>query len=417
MSASAVARGITLAVSPILTRIYSPADFALLALMVALSRILYQVSAFSYNQAIVVAESDKDSAALFGLSTALVLLVTMLTAACIIPFRFEIGEAFGNAHFAYWAWVLPVLVFTRGVGSATAQFAITRDAFRLVGVVAIVEAVLAATAKIAIGLSVGPAPGSLLAGACFAFAAGTILLFVSSRSIARIRELRLRMLTDVARRYADFPKYNLWTVLLNATMANINVLFFSAAFTPKIVGSYSLAWRTANLPVQYLGSSLQSVYLRHASENRQQGRALRGDFLKTTAALALVGIIPTCLLIAWGEEIFLLVFGSDWGIAGRFVEIAAPGLFFQLLNRPANVIMTVLRQLRWRMIYTTIYMVARVLALVVAYFLFKDPYACLQAYVLTVVAFNVVLIARAHLVAKRGDLQLGESSPLEDQRA
>ena len=178
---------------------------------------------------------------------------------------------------------------------------------------------------------------------------------------------------------------------------------FSAFFSPAVVGFYHIAYRTGNLPVRYLGSSFQKVYYQKGAEQYRTGQSLRQSMHKGTLALGLIGILPFGTLFFFGEPMFSFVFGDPWETAGTYVEILAPGLFLVIMNKPAWVIHSVLKKVKARLIYTIIYTVTRILAIVIGFYWFASPETCLTLYSATLVIFNIYFIAQAFYFAVRAD--------------
>ena len=79
VSGTAVAQIIKLAASPILTRLYDPGAFGLLGLFAAAASIIGVVSAWKYELAIVLPESDVEAVSVFTLASLLVGGTTILT--------------------------------------------------------------------------------------------------------------------------------------------------------------------------------------------------------------------------------------------------------------------------------------------------------------------------------------------------
>ena len=61
MTGTTIAQAIPVAITPILTRLYTPEDFGLLAVFVAFSTILGSISSGRYELAIMLPENDEDA--------------------------------------------------------------------------------------------------------------------------------------------------------------------------------------------------------------------------------------------------------------------------------------------------------------------------------------------------------------------
>src|SRR5690606_1181995 len=253
------ARAIGLLAAPFLSRIYEPSDFALLAVVTSLSSTLFAASSLSYDQAIAVTRREAESSNLFVVSLLLVgaLGVILLVPALVFPHG--IAGLLNNPELAVWAWTIPVVVVARG-WLQVAGFLCVRNAwFAVIGAAALAEGVVAAAAKLGLAYLWGPDPGAMLIGAILGIGAGVATFAGGPRlrppGSGRHRMSKARMIAAV-KRYREFPLFNSWTTLLNAVSENINVLLFSAFFSPAVVGAYSFARRTVSVPVTYLGTNV-----------------------------------------------------------------------------------------------------------------------------------------------------------------
>ena len=83
MTGTTIAQAIPITISPILTRIYTPEDFGVFALFVAIVGFIAVIASGRYEQAIMLPKYDKYAINIFTLSLILICLTSIFTAACI----------------------------------------------------------------------------------------------------------------------------------------------------------------------------------------------------------------------------------------------------------------------------------------------------------------------------------------------
>ena len=112
MAGSAVAQAVPIAISPILTRIYSPKEFGLMALYLSLCSLLSVFSSARYDLAIIEPKENNEAKHLLAGSLALSAIISFLLfiAACL--FNKQITSLLGNADISFWLYVAPITVFT-----------------------------------------------------------------------------------------------------------------------------------------------------------------------------------------------------------------------------------------------------------------------------------------------------------------
>jgi len=90
-------------------------------------------------------------------------------------------------------------------------------------------------------------------------------------------------------------------------------------------GLYAMADRVMRIPVGFVSNSFgNALHGRIGAYSRTNPKLIMGVFLKSSGTLFLVGILPTLLIVFWGEDIFSTVLGSQWGEAGRIGALLAP---------------------------------------------------------------------------------------------
>src|SRR5690606_8074970 len=105
------AQAVTMAFSPVISRIYSPEAFGVLGTFMALLNIFAPVGAFAYPVAIVLPKSDKDARGLAKLSVLLSLISTAFLSCIVIFFGVHISRAFGLESISNYLLLVPVSMF------------------------------------------------------------------------------------------------------------------------------------------------------------------------------------------------------------------------------------------------------------------------------------------------------------------
>jgi len=117
-------------------------------------------------------------------------------------------------------------------------------------------------------------------------------------------------------------------------------------------GYYSLVWRVLAVPVVLIGASMADAFhSRAALYAREDPKHLLRFFHSTTMALLAMGIVPAVVVFAFGEPIFLFVFGIKWGLSGTIASIVAPWFLTSFIVSPLSRVVYVLHGQRLKLIY------------------------------------------------------------------
>ena len=109
-SGTAIAQAIPIAVSPILTRLYSPDDFGLLAIYSACIMVLSVIATARFELAIALPDKVTDAANLFILTLKVCTLISLLLLIPIVLFADDIASSLGHEKLTPWLYLLPLSI-------------------------------------------------------------------------------------------------------------------------------------------------------------------------------------------------------------------------------------------------------------------------------------------------------------------
>lgn len=114
MLGTALSQAIPIAIIPILTRIFTPEDFGLLALYGACVAILSVFIAGRYEIAIMLPKSNEDAKILLQASIIITFLIATILFIPILFFNKQIANLLGNKNIAPWLYLLPLSALLTG---------------------------------------------------------------------------------------------------------------------------------------------------------------------------------------------------------------------------------------------------------------------------------------------------------------
>lgn len=324
--------------APILTRLYSPEDFGLLAVYASLLGLIGVVASLRYGLAIPLPQSDEEAAHLLVLSLLIVLGMTVLAAIAMAVFGSSIANALGVPALTDYLWLLPLGVLLGGVYSVFNYWAVRTKSFTTIAGTKIRQAVV----SIVIQLTAFKLGGIAL---LFAQVAGqsvgttTLILPALKRNIfAGVNRMGILKCFS---RYKKIGFFSSLSGLLNTASTQIPVLILITLFNPAAAGFYSLANRVLAVPMSLIGGAIGEVVFGGISDAVRENKT--SVFLSgVSRALIWIGALPALILILFAPELFRIVFGAEWRIAGEFVSWMAIWFYFQFISSPLSTIVTAL---------------------------------------------------------------------------
>lgn len=330
---TAGAQLLLIAATPLLTRLYSPSDFGLLAAFVSLLTFFTVISSARYELAIHLPEKIEETVAVTVLSFAFLIFTTTITIMFTILFADPLTKLLNAPKLAPYLWVLPLSVFFVGLYQICNAWYVRQKQYKDIASTRVIQSIVTLIIQLSafkfgvLGLLFGQAIGQ---------GAGSIRLSLQSiKETKEFRNIQVAQIKRVAKRYKSFPIYSTWTGLFNTASLQLAPLVFLSLFGSTIAGLYALTLKLVSLPISVIGQAIGSVFLSEAP------KALREHRLNTLVSqfnkkLVQIGCLPTAILIVGGPELFTFVLGEQWGKAGEYAQWLAPWIFLQFQWTPLS---------------------------------------------------------------------------------
>ena len=328
--------------SPLITRLYSPEDFGLLAVYSSLLMTLGVIASLRYQLAIPLPSDHREAAHVVVLSLLVVIGMTLLVLFAVILFRHQISQAVNIPSMANYLWLLPPGLFLLGIYQVLNYWAIRIKAFTAIARTKLAQSLSMVVIQIG-GYTMGPV--SLLFAQISGQAAGSISLGVLAihSQWELFQSVRPKNIFEVAKRYKRFLFFSTWAGALNSAGTQLPPLLFSALFSPASAGLYILAHSVLSLPLAVIGKAIGDVFFSSAPEAQRNG-TLSDLVSSLNNKLAQIAMPPALFLFIAGPDIFDLVFGENWRIAGEVARWLSPMLYIQFIVSPLSLIFSILER-------------------------------------------------------------------------
>jgi O-antigen/teichoic acid export membrane protein len=338
-SGSAAAQALIVAASPLLTRLYTPDDFGVLAVFSAMLGLISVVSCLRYELAIPIAKSRSSALSVIVLALGLNTIIALGIAVALVPLANEFAGLFSTPALASYLWLLPIGIVFVGIYRTLTFWAVREKAFGPLARTKLTQAIGGITTQILCGTSV-PGPFGLILGQVVGQSAGAFSLSrrLLRQAIMLKYRLRGRRLVAAARRHIRFPKYDLPASSLNTLSANLPQFMLAALFSPAVAGFYLLAHRVISMPVAILGQAVGQGLYAHSREAIAEGKLERYVF-RVAMALVVLMLLPLLVLFAFGDVLFDTVFGSEWKTAGTYASWLILGATAQFVYSPISLML------------------------------------------------------------------------------
>ncbi|MDR7334735.1 oligosaccharide flippase family protein [Roseateles asaccharophilus] len=362
VSGTAVAHGLTALALPVLSRLYSPGDFGLLAVFSSTMSIVAAAACLRYDVAVSMPEHDEDAWHLLVLALLCALAVAAALAIAIALCPVAIANSLGQASLRDHLWLLPIGVLMSGAYSTLQAWTLRHKQFTLLARTRVAQSVLASGSQIGLGFAAA-GPVGLLAGQVMNSGIASLSLgLLAMRQRAVVSWARLKR---VAYEYRRFPQYSTGEALANSASSQLPIIVIAALATPAEAGYLMMAIYVMQAPMALIGAAITQVYLSRAPEEHRQGTLgaftteIIGNLIKT-------GVGPLVAAGMLSPFLFGLAFGTGWERAGWLVTLMTPWFVLQFLAAPVSMALHVTGHQRLALVLQLLGLLARVGAVLVA---------------------------------------------------
>lgn len=402
MTGTAAAQVVGFAISPVLSRLFTPSDFGVLGSFTAVVGVIVAGVTLDFAQAMMLPKSDQDGMNVFALSCASTVLITLLcgVACLVVPGR--IRGLIKAPSFAFVA-LLPLAVLVGGLQSSLQSWATRTKAFKWLSGSQIARSLSSNGSQIALGLLCAGSLG-ITGATVFGDILATLVLlrvFMPDLSLNR-QHLNWQKMKDLFGEYRHFPMYSAPREVMNALSRGLPVLLLTNYFGLAVAGAYAFGVRVLSVPINFVQNALRPVLFQRASEVRNLGGNVVPLYLRTTGGLLLLVSLPAVVTMIWAPPIFEWVFGSQWDNAGAFARWLVLWLAFFLGGLPSTVFAQVARMQRQAFFFDIAMLLTRALSLVLGG-MYLSAMNTVIAYSVVSCGMNIVWIAMVGVALLRQD--------------
>lgn len=340
-SGTLFAQLVLLAISPILTRVFSPADFGFFSLVMASTAMIAVFSTLRLETIIPTLRYSADALRMLQVMLLLSLLVAVVTAGFVALFRPQLELALsispGDGGTLYFA---PFLIVAFAFYAGLRAWCVRRGAFASVAKAQISRALVLAASWLSFGLSgLFHAPGAALAAGQaigdFIFG-GALFRALSNREIQVLKTPRLSRIRSTLNDHARL----LWALVSSQSISVVHtrlpILAIATAYGPVHAGFYALAERVVGAPSALISTAIGDVFRQRAAKTWHAGKSFDQLMLRILMLTLAISVVPFTIAIFLAPAYTGIVFGEDWHDAGYTMAVLLFGALVAFNSNPLD---------------------------------------------------------------------------------
>tara|TARA_R110001606_G_scaffold102588_1_gene224973 strand:- start:3804 stop:5015 length:1212 start_codon:yes stop_codon:yes gene_type:complete len=319
-----IAQAIPIAISPVLTRIYTPSDFGLFALFNSLIAVFGVIASGRYELAIMLPKKDEDAINIASLGILISTFFSVFLFFIILFFNDSICSLLNNTDIKPWLYFIPLVVFFTGVFNVLNYFNNRQKEFKTIASATAVKSLVSASIQLTIGFVKTGATG-LITGQIFSHMFANLRLLKNiisdKKMISNISKTEIK---NMGKKYINFPKFSMPAILSNTLSTQATNIIIPIFYNVITLGYYSLVQRLLGLPLVLISNAIGQVYFKEAVSEQQLTKSVIKSTKSTFKKLLIIGIPLFLFLFLFIEDVFTIVFGENWAIAGYYAKIILP---------------------------------------------------------------------------------------------
>lgn len=398
---TAFAQLLSIAASPILTRLYSPDDFGLVTVYSSILSILVLIASMRYELAIPLPASDVTALSLLVVALMSVLGLGVISTVFLLLYGTQLASVLGATALIPYLWMVPIGVLGAGAYQALNYWAVRKKTYAIITRTRVSQSLAQLLVQVVLGfLGAGPI-GLLLGDLARRMAGSSTLAFAVFRREGEWKQVDRRSVSAAAWEYRKFPLISSWSALMNSVGLQLPSLFLAAFFGNSVVGLFSLGQRLLSIPLTLIGQALGQVFLQEAAERAHEDPdRLLSLFNAVTMRLVKLVFIPATGLFIGAPWAFSLVFGAEWYEAGVITRLLVPVFVCQFVITPVAQVFNVLDRQDLQLMWDALRLGVVLLCMWLAHYV-GDAHLVISTYSIVLTAMYVGLyISFRRLLAK-----------------
>lgn len=353
---NAIAQLLLILAIPLLSRLYSPAEFGLLSLFTATTAIVGSVVCGRYQFAVALPKKNNEASGVVAAATLIAFVVSPIAgySFALSPWSSSLYDHGLSIFFVFAS--ITVGSASAGLFSVYRYWGIRQEQYGTIAISKVTQSLvrLAIQCMFYFGGAI-----SLILGNLLSFVIGTIFLRFFLKDTDRVK---FRNISTAAYRYRRFPMFSIWSALLNTSGRMLPIFAFVTLFGVSKAGLYALADRVVSAPVSMLSNAVAGVFL-GASAKALHNNSIGKLVVKTHNQLCNLALAPFLTLGITAPSLFGLIFGNQWSDAGVIVSWLTVYLYFSFVAAPMTILFQTLEKQDLDLFLQLVVFAARALAI------------------------------------------------------
>jgi len=377
MTGTTIAQAIPIAISPILTRLYTPEDFGVLSLYTSIVAIFASFVTGRFELALMIPKSRKVVYFLFIIGLSLSIFFSLLIFFFIFIFHDKFLNIINNEELSIWLYFVPLSVFLLSLFNLLNYFNSKIKLYKDISKAKVVRSFSVSIVQIILGIFHFASNGLIIGQIISQFFANSKLILNIKPLVSKINIKKLFLLIL---KYKHFPTIAMFSMLLGVLFQHISNILISTVFSIQVLGYYALIQRVLGVPSSLIGTSIGQVFYQNISDKKNNLFEVKKIFYNTMNKLFLIAIPIYFTIYFISPYLFGFVFGEEWIKTGEYAQILIPFIFIRFIVSPLDFLYNLYGHLHLELLWRLFVLLGTVCVFYISYLLKLDFILFLKIY-------------------------------------
>lgn len=355
---SGIAQIILIVTTPIITRLYSPAEFGEFTIFSNIAMILIPIINARYDLLIVNAKNDRIANILSQISFLISLIIILI----LIPV-FIVSALLFPSFILDFIFII-IMLFLVSLTNIFTNYLNKERKYKVLSLINVFRAASMALLQIIFGFLAFGSLG-LIIGFSLSYIAGLTLgyrTFKKHFNIVKDKEEAKAIFLENKNQLV----YSTPSMLLNSLSFSVVVFFIGILYTNTEVGIYGMAIRVLGVPVTIISLGLSKIFMQQANDYYIENGNFRNLLLKFSSALIIVSTILYVPLYLFSEELVNILLGHSWVDAIIVIKIVIPLFVVRLIVSTVSLSVIVLQKQQLELILQALFLVGTTITFIIS---------------------------------------------------
>ena len=355
MTGTTIAQAIPIAISPILTRLYTPEDFGILGLFIAIVAVFGTIINGKYELALMLPTKDEDSINILALGLIISFLLSLILFIMILIFHAYFTELIDNRHIEYWLYFIPLSTLLIGFYNMLSYYNTRKKYYKDISRATIIKSIVMSIIQLIIGFIKSGETGLITGEIISRLFANMRLLNNIIKDKILISKVNIKKMLLLGNKYKEFPIYNLPSSLADVLTLQLPFIFIPKIYDLIISGYFVLVQNIISIPSALIGKSISQVFFQNMTYNKNNNLECLVILENTVKKLFYISLPISICIYLFSPFVFGIIFGEKWTIAGEIAQYFSFIFFVRFVVSPVSSSFSVTMELKllakWQYLY------------------------------------------------------------------